>query len=164
MRGIHWWPVDSRHKGPVMWIAFPCHDVIMWYNQQSEHRKPCMFYGIYCVWHDMYFPRKHCLIILFTRSAILARDLILCCIYYLLMFNVKVLCCSYHFCCLYVVYALLQISFFIRGSWVVGQLYNRVILGVSQWPMTWALGSTTTRLTGKGEFIAYAAVGHILLL
>ena len=32
---IHRWPVDSSHKGPVMWNAFPCDDVIMqlqcWY-------------------------------------------------------------------------------------------------------------------------------------
>ena len=24
--GIHRWPVDSPHKGPVMWKAFPCDD------------------------------------------------------------------------------------------------------------------------------------------
>ena len=28
VRGIHLWPVDSPHKGPAMWIAFP-HDVIV---------------------------------------------------------------------------------------------------------------------------------------
>ena len=25
--GIHWWPVDSPDKGPVMWKVFPCHNV-----------------------------------------------------------------------------------------------------------------------------------------
>ena len=29
VRGIHQWLVDSPHKGPVMWKAFPYHDVIM---------------------------------------------------------------------------------------------------------------------------------------
>ena len=29
VRGIHQWVVDSPHKGPVMWKAFPCHDAIM---------------------------------------------------------------------------------------------------------------------------------------
>ena len=28
LRGIHWSPVDSPHKGPVMQEAFPCHDII----------------------------------------------------------------------------------------------------------------------------------------
>ena len=27
--GIHWWPVDSLHNGPVMWKTCPCHDFIM---------------------------------------------------------------------------------------------------------------------------------------
>ena len=26
---IYRWSLDSPHKGPVMWKAFPCHDVIM---------------------------------------------------------------------------------------------------------------------------------------
>ena len=29
VKGIHRWPVDSPHKGPVMWKALPCHDIIM---------------------------------------------------------------------------------------------------------------------------------------
>ena len=29
VRGIHWWPVDSPHKGPVMWKMLPFEDVIM---------------------------------------------------------------------------------------------------------------------------------------
>ena len=34
MRGIHWWPEDSHHKGTVRHKAFPCHNVIM--SSQSE--------------------------------------------------------------------------------------------------------------------------------
>ena len=26
----NWWPVNSPHKGPVMWKMFPFHNVIMW--------------------------------------------------------------------------------------------------------------------------------------
>ena len=29
VRGIHWSPVNSPHKGPVMWKMFPFDDVIM---------------------------------------------------------------------------------------------------------------------------------------
>ena len=29
VRGIHWWPVDSPHKGPVMRKMFPFDDIIM---------------------------------------------------------------------------------------------------------------------------------------
>ena len=29
VRGIHWWPVNSRHKGPVTRKMFPCDDVIV---------------------------------------------------------------------------------------------------------------------------------------
>ena len=29
---IHWWSMDSPHKGPVMWKAFPCHDFIMFWS------------------------------------------------------------------------------------------------------------------------------------
>ena len=29
VRGIHQWLVDSPHKGPVTWKAFPCHDIMM---------------------------------------------------------------------------------------------------------------------------------------
>ena len=29
VRGIHRWPVDSPHKGPLMWKIFPLDDVIM---------------------------------------------------------------------------------------------------------------------------------------
>ena len=31
VRGIHWWPVNSLHKGPEMEKMFPFDDVIMKY-------------------------------------------------------------------------------------------------------------------------------------
>ena len=42
VRGIHWWPVDSPHKGPVMWKALPCHDVFM----SDHHSNLSFFYWI----------------------------------------------------------------------------------------------------------------------
>ena len=29
VRGIHWWPLDSLHKGPITWKKFPFDDIIM---------------------------------------------------------------------------------------------------------------------------------------
>ena len=42
LKGIHWWPVDSPHKVPVMWKAFPYYDVTMrvdWHgiNLETHH-------------------------------------------------------------------------------------------------------------------------------
>ena len=45
VQGIHRWPMDSSHKGPVMQQAFPCHNVIMrsgvtlsmWNMRSSSH-------------------------------------------------------------------------------------------------------------------------------
>ena len=55
VRGIHWWPVNSPHKGPVTRKMFPFDNVIMflliilinaeatanfvwlWYNKNNEH-------------------------------------------------------------------------------------------------------------------------------
>ena len=34
VRGIHRWPVDSPHKGPVMQEMFPFDDIIMRQNDQ----------------------------------------------------------------------------------------------------------------------------------
>ena len=34
--GIHWWPMNSPHKGPVMWKMFPFDDVIMYYKCYDE--------------------------------------------------------------------------------------------------------------------------------
>ena len=40
VRGIHLSPVDSPLKGPVIWKAFPCHDIIMidWIDKWSGPR------------------------------------------------------------------------------------------------------------------------------
>ena len=37
-RGIHWWPVNSTHKGAVMWKMFPFDYVIMWYHYTITHQ------------------------------------------------------------------------------------------------------------------------------
>ena len=29
VRGIHWWPVNSSHKGPIRWKMFPFDDVVV---------------------------------------------------------------------------------------------------------------------------------------
>ena len=44
VRGIHRWPVDSPHKGPVMWKMFPFDDVIMDWpaNMFQEHWQPLL--------------------------------------------------------------------------------------------------------------------------
>ena len=34
VRGIHWWPVNSPHKGSVIWKVFLCHGLVMqWVGQ-----------------------------------------------------------------------------------------------------------------------------------
>ena len=41
-RGMPTWLVDSPHKGPLMWIVFPCHDIIMslyWSACQSARQQ-----------------------------------------------------------------------------------------------------------------------------
>ena len=41
LRGIHWWPVNSTHKGPVTWKMFPFDDVIMDLNSLAPGRCGC---------------------------------------------------------------------------------------------------------------------------
>ena len=36
VRGIHWWQVNSPHKGPVTWKMFPFDDVIMEWKSSDE--------------------------------------------------------------------------------------------------------------------------------
>ena len=36
VRGIHRWPVNSLHKGPVTWKKFPFDDVIMNHKSRSK--------------------------------------------------------------------------------------------------------------------------------
>ena len=38
VRGIHWWPVNSPYKGPVMWKMFPFDDVIKWIKDEKHHQ------------------------------------------------------------------------------------------------------------------------------
>ena len=35
VRGIHRWPVNSPHKGPVMWKMFPFDDVTLWWDTHT---------------------------------------------------------------------------------------------------------------------------------
>ena len=42
VRGIHRWPVNSPHKGPVTRKMFPFDDVIMIYHKQATIRYACI--------------------------------------------------------------------------------------------------------------------------
>ena len=42
VQGIHWWPVNSPHKGPVMWKMFPFDDVIMLRNRNPTPTHACV--------------------------------------------------------------------------------------------------------------------------
>ena len=53
VRGIHRWPVNSPHKGPVTRKTFPFDDVIMWtviinykYNRYFSHQHTCISINI----------------------------------------------------------------------------------------------------------------------
>ena len=48
VRGIHRWPVDSPHKGPVTWKMFPLYDVIM----HRIYKDVSAIYIIPPHWHD----------------------------------------------------------------------------------------------------------------
>ena len=43
VRGIHWWPVNSPHKGPVTWKTSPFDDVIMTYCPNSNNEYAQVF-------------------------------------------------------------------------------------------------------------------------
>ena len=47
VRGIHWWPVNSRHKGPVTRKMFPFDDVIM--RKANASLKACAHVSRYTV-------------------------------------------------------------------------------------------------------------------
>ena len=36
VRGIHWWPVDSPHKGPVRRKMFPFDDIVMFHHFEEQ--------------------------------------------------------------------------------------------------------------------------------
>ena len=68
VRGIHWWPVNSPHKGPVTRKMFPFDDVIMiiiniihdsfWWNKHKEaETKSPSINQWHFQWHfQMHFP------------------------------------------------------------------------------------------------------------
>ena len=60
VRGIHRWPVNSPHKGPVTRKMFPFEDVIMGRQATSKHKatcEPCVVIGTYQAWvhRSVYF-------------------------------------------------------------------------------------------------------------
>ena len=56
-KGIHWWPVDSPHKGPVMQKVLPFHDIIMEYAWIETSCEPMhIFYRIYWTPHEVTSP------------------------------------------------------------------------------------------------------------
>ena len=50
VRGIHRWPVNSPHKGPVTRKIFPFYDVIMFLQWRKSSVILCMVYS--CIPHD----------------------------------------------------------------------------------------------------------------
>ena len=50
-RGIHRWPVNSPHKGPVTRKMFPFDDVIMGITKESS-RSPAVYYSGLLHWHE----------------------------------------------------------------------------------------------------------------
>ena len=50
VRGIHWWPLNSTHKRPVMWKMFPFDDIIM---HSSNSIWKCQQYGSHYVQASM---------------------------------------------------------------------------------------------------------------
>ena len=50
VRGIHRWPVNHRHKGPVTRKMFPFDDVLMWFSCMGVYR---MFSFIRHYWNSM---------------------------------------------------------------------------------------------------------------
>ena len=72
---IHGWLVDSRHKGPVMWKALPCHDVIMFYGTCYINIQcgPWLLYPSYCKIH--FYPYHSELLLWHGAIIILVRVL-----------------------------------------------------------------------------------------
>ena len=69
VRGIHWWPVNSPHKGPLARKMFPFDDVIMWQGTRKAepgdkiiflhlHAAPNLshwfHYGVICICRGIY--------------------------------------------------------------------------------------------------------------
>ena len=71
VRGIHRWPVNSPHKGPVTWKMLPFDDVIvdspsLLRSKHSAHLTPVLDFGHSWLWWYKYS--------LFNFSCILAQD------------------------------------------------------------------------------------------
>ena len=59
VRGIHRWPVNSPHNGPVTRKMFPFDDVIM--ASKRSHRKPGMIINeLLLTWNTSILSLKHC--------------------------------------------------------------------------------------------------------
>ena len=53
VQGIHWWPVNSPHKGPVTRKMFPFDDVIIFYIWISDNPVHwCMYASVKCILTD----------------------------------------------------------------------------------------------------------------
>ena len=49
VRGIHRWPVNSLHKGPVTWKMFPFDDVIMNYKKSINRGDSIIIFASICL-------------------------------------------------------------------------------------------------------------------
>ena len=60
VRGIHRWPVNSPHKGPVTWKLFPFDDVIIWTVLILLIRISCII-SLALMLFSAYLMPNHCL-------------------------------------------------------------------------------------------------------
>ena len=62
VRGIHWWPVNSPHKGPVTRKMFPVDDVIMEFFALLELCVPIITWWsvLYTSWNSLLRQRSSC--------------------------------------------------------------------------------------------------------
>ena len=58
VRGIHRWPVDSAHKGPVTRKMFPFDDVIMYLESSSWEIRTQLFYIANALFVDMIWRHR----------------------------------------------------------------------------------------------------------
>ena len=66
--GIHRWPVNSPHKGPVTWKMYPFDDVIMtrtqwWIKNKSTNNHECSLLAIYFEAKMFMLPSAHCIVL-----------------------------------------------------------------------------------------------------
>ena len=54
VRGIHRWPVNFSHKGPVTRKMFPSDDVFMWWDDTERvWITVCIILGVYSIWTEL---------------------------------------------------------------------------------------------------------------